>query len=227
MPFELSAVSKRELRDVVDMLLKAYDHTFSFVNAVYPHRFTNCGIEGLDIVVGRLAYLWDVDPSVRWLKVTDTTTGNTVSASQWNVYDKEKPAEMMLDGPPGSWDSEADKKYAVEMFKSFITPRWTRYREANVPIICKFGISTNLATTNRSRLEHPGNCEGVPASRRSDVDGQRVQSYRKRTQCIGKCEVRIWGYGFCPDVLTVANGRLPLNLPLKLAGCTRRTDMSS
>jgi hypothetical protein len=122
MPFELSAVSKEELRDVVNMPLKAYDHTSSFVNAVYPHRFTNCGIEGLDMVVGRLAYLWDVDP-IQVVKVTDTTTGNMVSASQWNVYDKEKPAEMMLDGPPRSWDSEADKKYAIEMFKSFITPR--------------------------------------------------------------------------------------------------------
>jgi hypothetical protein len=181
MPFELSAVSKEELRDVVDMLFKAYDHTSSFVNAVYPHRVTNRGIEGLDMVVGRLAYLWDVDPSIRWLKVTDTTTGNIVSASQWNVYDKEKPAEVMLDGPPGSWDSEADKKYAIEMFKSFITPRWRRYREADIPIICEFGISIILATTKRSRLEHHGNCEGVPASRRGHADGQRVQSYRRRT----------------------------------------------
>jgi hypothetical protein len=62
MPFELSAVSKEELREVVNMSLKASDHTSSFVNAVYPHRFTDCGIEGLDMVVGRLAYLWDVDP---------------------------------------------------------------------------------------------------------------------------------------------------------------------
>jgi hypothetical protein len=34
------------------------------------------------------------------------------------------------------------------------------------------------------------------------------------------------GMGSRPNVLTVANGRLPLNLPLKLVGCTRRTDMS-
>jgi hypothetical protein len=126
------------------------------VNAVDPHRVTNCGIQGLNKVVGRLAYLWDVDPSVRWLKDTDTTTGNIVSASPWNVYDKEKPAEMMLDGHPGSWDSEADNKYAIEMFKSFITPTWTRYREAEVPIICKFGMATNLATTIEAGLNIMG-----------------------------------------------------------------------
>ncbi|KAH7411639.1 hypothetical protein DE146DRAFT_750810 [Phaeosphaeria sp. MPI-PUGE-AT-0046c] len=136
MPFELSVVAKDELRDVLEMLLYAYNESSAFVNAVYPHKITKDGIEGLDMVVARLQYLIDIDPSVRWYKVTDSSTGEIVSASQWNVYDKEKPPEMMLDGPPGSWATDEDKKYALEMFESFIMPRYTTYRQLDLPIIC-------------------------------------------------------------------------------------------
>jgi hypothetical protein len=138
MPFELSVVTKDELRDVVEMLFYAYDESSAFVNAVYPHKITEGGIEGLDMVVARLQYLIDIDPSIRWYKVTNSSTGEIISASQWNVYDKEKPQEMMLDGPPGSWATDEDKKYAIEMFESFIMPRYTRYRQVDLPIICKF-----------------------------------------------------------------------------------------
>jgi hypothetical protein len=137
MPFELSIVTKEEMQDVVEMLFYAYDESSAFVNAVYPHRITKEGIEGLEMVVARLQYLIDIDPSIRWYKVTDSNTGEIVSASQWNVYDKEKPPEMMLDGPPGSWATDADKKYAIDMFESFIMPRYTRYRQVDLPIICE------------------------------------------------------------------------------------------
>jgi hypothetical protein len=140
MSFELSGVSNEELRDVVDMLFKAYDGSSAFVNAVYPHKVTEHEVEGLDMVTARLQYLRDVDPSTKWFKVKDTTTGEIVSASQWNVYNKEKPPEMMLDGPPGAWASDEDKRYALEMFEAFITPRYTRYREVDAPIVCESDI---------------------------------------------------------------------------------------
>ncbi|CAI6336783.1 unnamed protein product [Periconia digitata] len=136
MSLELSVVTKDELRDVVEMLFSAYAGSSAFVNAVYPHKITQDGIEGLDMVVARLQYLIDIDPSVRWYKVTDSSTGEIVSASQWNVYDKEKPPEMLLDGPPGSWATEEDRKYAIEMFESFILPRYARFRQVDLPIIC-------------------------------------------------------------------------------------------
>lgn len=137
MAFVLSEVHESEMRGVVEMLFKAYEESSAFVNAVYPHKLTDHGVEGLDMVVGRLQYLRDIDPSTKWYKVTDKSTGEIVSASQWNIYDKSKPPEMMLDGPPGAWATDADKKYALEMFEAFIKPRYARYREVDVPIICK------------------------------------------------------------------------------------------
>lgn len=139
--FSLSPVTKDEMPAVITMLLKAYNHSSAFVNAVYPHKLTDDDdgtIQGLDMVVSRLQYLIDIDPSIRWLKVTDSSTGEIVSASQWNVYDKDKPPEMMLDGPSGAWENDVEKKFAVEMFEAFITPRWERWREVEVPIICEF-----------------------------------------------------------------------------------------
>ncbi|KAF2439169.1 hypothetical protein P171DRAFT_132594 [Karstenula rhodostoma CBS 690.94] len=102
MPFVLSDVSDAELRDVVDMLFKAYDQSSAFVNAVYPHKLTEKGVECLDMVTARLQYLRDVDPSTKWYKITDTETGEVVSASQSNIYNKENPPEMMLNGPLGA-----------------------------------------------------------------------------------------------------------------------------
>lgn len=138
MTFELSVVNRDEMRDVVEMLFYAYDGLSAFVNAVYPHKITQHAIKRLEMVVARLQYLLEIDPSIRWYKVRDTSTGEVVSASQWNVYDEEKPQEIMLDGPPGSWATDEDKKCAIEMFESFITPRYTRYRQVDLPIICKF-----------------------------------------------------------------------------------------
>lgn len=127
-----------EMRDVVSMLLHAYAGTSAFVNAVYPHKITEDGIEGLDMIVAWLNYLWDIVPSICWFKVTETGTGEVVSASQWNVYDEStgKPEEMMLDGPPGAWADDTEKRYAVEMFKAFIAPRYARYREVDLPFMC-------------------------------------------------------------------------------------------
>jgi hypothetical protein len=175
MPFELSVVTKEEIPDVVKMLFYAYDGSSAFVNAVYPHKITKEGIEGIEMVAARLQYLIDIDPSVRWYKVIDTSTGEIVSASQWNVYDKEKPPEMMLDGPPGSWATGEDKKYAIEMFESFIMPRYTRYRQADLPIICEFSDNSLVgAIAKTHRLEHHGDCEEVPTQRRSNTASKEI-----------------------------------------------------
>ncbi|KAF2754345.1 hypothetical protein EJ05DRAFT_457158 [Pseudovirgaria hyperparasitica] len=141
MSFELSPVEKHELRDVINMLFKAYDSESAFVNAIYPYTLTEDGINGLDMVVARLEYLRDVlDPSTQWWKVTDISTGEIILASQWNVYykDSEKPPPMHLDGPPKAWKDETEKKYAIEMFKNFIAPREAKYAKDDVhaPIIC-------------------------------------------------------------------------------------------
>jgi hypothetical protein len=167
MPFTLSPVTENEFPSVVKLLFYAYDSSSAFVNAVYPHKITTKdgqGIEGLDTVVARLQYLIDVDPSIRWYKVTDSSTGEIVSASQWNVYDKgEKPAEMMLDGPSGAWKTGEDKRYAVEMFEAFIGPRYRRLGRVDLPVICKFNKKSWVKPIAKAhRLEHHGDCEEVP-----------------------------------------------------------------
>lgn len=184
MPFALSAVAKDEFRSVVEMLFHAYDTSSAFVNAVYPHKITKDGIEGLDMVVARLQYLIDIDPSVRWYKVTDSSTGEIVSASQWNVYDQEKGPEMMLDGPPGAWENEGEKRYAVEMFEAFITPRYKRYRELEAPIICRPSNECWVnAITKLHRFEHHGYSEETPAQRRGIAASEEVYYSCGRAQC--------------------------------------------
>jgi hypothetical protein len=36
----------------------------------------------------------------------------------WNLAEKEKPPAFEMDGPPGTWDTEFDKKYAQALQRS-------------------------------------------------------------------------------------------------------------
>ncbi|KAK7192330.1 hypothetical protein PSPO01_01902 [Paraphaeosphaeria sporulosa] len=61
--------------------------------------------------------------------------GEIVADSQQNIYEKEKPAETILDGPPGAWASEKERRFAIEMFEAFIMLRYASYRQIDAPIV--------------------------------------------------------------------------------------------
>ena len=118
-----------------------------FINAIRPHNMTAKGREKAREDYLRMKHL---DPSSRWLKATDRSTGELVGMAQWNVYEGEKPPEKDLDGPPGKWDSEEDKQWAVALFRSNMVHRRKVLREASGPVICVY--PEHVSQTMRCRL---------------------------------------------------------------------------
>jgi hypothetical protein len=125
---------------LVDIIFDSMHGRNNLINAIRQHNMTSEGRER-----ARQGYLRmnAMDPSVRWFKATDSQTDEMIGVAMWNVYRDSKPPEKSLDGPPGTWDTEEDKEYAVAMFESFIVYRRKVLREANGPVICTYSYSAS------------------------------------------------------------------------------------
>lgn len=134
MPLKLGHPTDDEFAEFVPMTFEAMGGRSEFVNAVWPSGFTPAGQE---MSRQRFLFLKTIDPSCRWVKVTDTDTNQIIGVAQWNVYEGQKPPEMIVDGPPGTWENDTEKEYAQELFKSYMAKRWQFIRENDVPLICE------------------------------------------------------------------------------------------
>jgi hypothetical protein len=123
-----------EFATFVPMTFEAMGRRSEFVNAVWPGGFTK---EGQEMSTSRFLFLKSIDPSCRWIKVTDSEANEIIGVAQWNVYEEQKPQEVIVDGPPGTWKNEDEKEYAQELFKSYMQKRWAFIRENELPLICK------------------------------------------------------------------------------------------
>jgi hypothetical protein len=134
MPLKLGHPTDDEFASFVPMTFVAMGGRSEFVNAVWPGGFTK---EGQEMSTSRFLFLKKTDSTSQWIKVTDTDTDEIIGVAQWNVYEGQKPPEMIVDGPPETWPSETEKEYARELFKSYMQKRWVYIRENDLPLICK------------------------------------------------------------------------------------------
>ena len=123
-----------------------------FINAIRPHNMTPEGRERARQDYLRMKHL---DSSSRWIKATDRVTGEMVGMAQWNVYTGEKPPEKDLDGPPGKWDSEDDKEWAVALFRSNMAHRREVLRKATGPVICTCLLDAFQKLKSHPSLPYP------------------------------------------------------------------------
>lgn len=84
----------------------------------------------------------NMDPTVKWCKVTDTDTGEIIGVAQWLIIQGQKPPEFDFDGPPGTWKDDTEKKYAQEIFRSFARFRRETIQKEDLPILGVFQCST-------------------------------------------------------------------------------------
>ncbi|KAF1935603.1 hypothetical protein EJ02DRAFT_484223 [Clathrospora elynae] len=133
MSLKLGIPTDDEFPTFVPMTFEAMGGRSEFVNVVWPRGFTK---DGQELNTSRFLFLKNIDPSSRWIKVTDTQTNEIIGVAQWNVYDGQKPPEMIVDGPPGTWENDTEKEYAQELFKSYMQKRWAYIRENELPLVC-------------------------------------------------------------------------------------------
>ncbi|MCJ1313395.1 hypothetical protein MMC25_007073 [Agyrium rufum] len=133
MTLVLDHCQDEDFPEMMDVAFGTMRGMSAFVNSVYPHNMT---AEGRDKHRQTFLYLKSVDPSQRWLKVTDTKINRIIGVANWQVYDGEKPPEDELDGPAGTWDTPDDKEWAQAMFRAYMEDRRRVIREAKGPVMC-------------------------------------------------------------------------------------------
>lgn len=119
----------------MDAMFDAINGSSPFVNALYPDNMT---LEGREKAVDRHLELKRLDASQKWEKGVETTTGEIAGMAMWNVYEREKPLEMDLDGPPGYWPTEDEREFAKAIFRSFMEYRRKIIKETPGPVMCMY-----------------------------------------------------------------------------------------
>jgi hypothetical protein len=91
--------------------------------------------DGLKMTTMRMLFILSVAPSVWWEKAVDTETGEIVGGTMWNLCEKEKPPPYDIDGPPGTWETEEDKKYAQALQRSFAEDENKLWAANDLPLL--------------------------------------------------------------------------------------------
>ncbi|KAL9623737.1 MAG: hypothetical protein Q9160_001967 [Pyrenula sp. 1 TL-2023] len=133
MALVLDIAKDEDFEKMMDVVFGAIDGTDEFVKAVYP---LNMNKEGRDKHRQKFLYIKSIDPSQRWLKVTDTASNEIIGVANWQVYDKKKPPETTLDGPEGTWSNQNEKEWAQAIFDAYMEDRRRVIRAATGPVMC-------------------------------------------------------------------------------------------
>lgn len=134
MTLSIGFVEDSEIPRITDIFFDAFDNSQEYVRAVWPEK------------AGRHKHAQDFlamkhhAPNMRWLKITDTNTGEIIGQATYSVYENEKPPEVPLDGD--AWETEEEKDYAKALFDGYIQKRSKFLREAKLPVMCMSYRST-------------------------------------------------------------------------------------
>lgn len=138
MPLELALVTKdTDFPEFAPLMFEAI-HPNGFVDACWPNNLND---EAQKLHASGFIFHKNMDPTVKWTKVTDTITGEIVGVAQWLVLKDQKPPELDFDGPAGTWESETEKLYAQDIYRSFVRHRWEVIRNEDLPVVGKSGVS--------------------------------------------------------------------------------------
>lgn len=131
MPFAVEPCSDADIERVFEIISDTFRHTQPVVDALFPKHDTPDGrITGRD----RLLEQKHNDPSVRFIKVTDSDTGQMVGQANWLVWQNTASPES-LNGD--FWESEDEKEFARQLWDQYIVPRSRAIEAADGKILSR------------------------------------------------------------------------------------------
>jgi hypothetical protein len=130
MVLEIGFSENKDMHRCFEIISEAFGDREAYINAMFPRHHTP---EGRKIGGDRYIMTKNADPFSRFLKVTDTETGEIVGQAKWIVVGHEKPPEVALQGD--WWDTEEDKIYAQHMYEAFLVGRRSAIRNAKGPLL--------------------------------------------------------------------------------------------
>jgi hypothetical protein len=132
MAFTVEPANDADIDKIIAIMFQCYDDKNAYINAVFPRGLTD---EGHRLNVERMLFIKSVAPTVWWDKVVDSETGELVGGAMWNLRKEEKPPAYEIDGPPGTWGSEEEKRYAQALQRSFAEDEGKLWATKDLPLL--------------------------------------------------------------------------------------------
>lgn len=139
MTFTIKPANDADIEKIITITLESYFGTDEYINAVFPRGLTE---EGQKFSVERMLFINSVAPTVFWEKAIDSDTGDIVGGAMWNLCENEKPPPYEMDGPPGTWETEAEKRYAQALQRSLVEDESKLWADNELPLL---GMSALLS----------------------------------------------------------------------------------
>lgn len=134
MEYQIEFVEDDDFTYIVPRIFEAMGNNNEFMNVLYPGHHTPVG---QNKIASRFRTMRNASSKSKWLKAIETTSGEIVGFAMWTVIDEEKPPETELDGPPGTWSSEEEKRYCRALHRAFLVDRRKAIRENDLPIMSR------------------------------------------------------------------------------------------
>ena len=130
---------------IFSIVSDAFGDDQPYIDAIFPDHHEPSGrVRGS----ARFLEMKRIDPSNRFLKAIDTTTGEIMGHAKYIIFENGKPEERPLGGD--FWKTADEKQYAAHLYEHYLEPRRKVVRSANGPVIglfhgcVKIGVSLKL-----------------------------------------------------------------------------------
>lgn len=137
MVLRVEPAGQEDLATIVPIIFDAYGGEHPYLNAVFPHNLTK---EGQGKALERIIDIGASNETAQWEKVVDTTTGEIIGAAMWLIFREKKPEAHDMDGPEGTWDNEADKEWAQELYRAYTLEEQAFWDSNHLPVMSKFPL---------------------------------------------------------------------------------------
>ena len=139
MAYRTESVEDADFEYIVPRMFEAIGNDYEFINVLYPGHQTQAGQSK---ITSRFTAWKNSIPNLKWAKAVSVTSEEIVGIAMWTVIDEKKPPETELDGPPGTWPNDEEKKYCQSLHRALLTDRRRVIRENDLPIMSKHRSKT-------------------------------------------------------------------------------------
>jgi hypothetical protein len=108
MAYRVEPMQDSDLSYIVPGMFEAVGTDIEFINALWPNNHTP---DGQRKILSRMLAGKNAAPNTKWIKAVTVDSGEIVGMAIWTVIDKKKPAAVDVDGPPGTWSDQEEKRY--------------------------------------------------------------------------------------------------------------------
>ena len=145
-----------DMHRIFGIFSDAFGDNEPYVDTLFPNHKTPAGREqGAE----RFLQMKHKDPHARFLKITDTATGEIIGQAKWLEYEK-VPEIPKLSGD--YWETEEEKQYAVHLHAGFMVTRMDAIKAANGQILCTPSLSQYLLLHAKVPGKRPGYIDRGP-----------------------------------------------------------------